>query len=285
QGNYFRLGRNFTSFYNRSKLTDCINPTSFSFNIHRNLLNIGGYISSLLINAKLNVEVQTNNCTRSQKGVQEVLLSHDFDDVVFLVHVLKPVATLSTLVDSAKAVSRSEVGFEHVTDTNRHHVSIAFRYERNESTSSIFITSSTSVDEGDTEQVDILKTSVSGQSLRSTQQYVEGLCTTFVLHCVGDVGVQQQSVEEAIRSQNNEAANSTSLTASQTSANSFLGISKVTTRVNQSRQINTDLFTSDTKFGVVVGGYSAVRCINSTIGDKLHTGCFKSQTMGFTQIK
>src|SRR5690606_7405962 len=194
-------------------------------------------------------------------------------------------ATLSTLVDSAKAVSRSEVGFEHVTDANRHHVSIAFRYERNESTSSIFITSSTSVDEGDTEQVDILKTSVSGQSLRSTQQYVKGLSTTFILHCVGDVRVQQQGVEEAIGSQNNEAANSTSLTASQTSANSTLGFSKLTTRVNQSRQINTDLFTSDTEFGIVVGSYSTVRCINSTIGDKLHTSGFKGQTMSFAQVK
>src|SRR5690606_17511757 len=143
---------------------------------------------------------------------------------------------------------------------------------RNECTSSILITSSTSVDEGDTEQVDILKTSVGCQSLRSAQQYVKRLSTTFVLHCVGDVRVHQQSVEEAIGSQNNEAANSTSLTASQTSANSTLGFSKLTTRVDQSRQINTNLFTSDTEFGIVVGGYSAVRCIYSTIGDKLHTG-------------
>src|SRR5690606_36248515 len=108
QGNYFRRGRNFTSFYNRSELAKCINPTSFNFNIHRNLLNIGGYISSPLIHSVLYAEEQTNDSTRSQKGVQEVLLSHDFDDVVFLVHVLKPVATLSTLVDGAKAVSRSE---------------------------------------------------------------------------------------------------------------------------------------------------------------------------------
>src|SRR5690606_21116798 len=81
------------------------------------------------------------------------------------------------------------------------------------------------------------------------------------------------------------AANSTSLTASQTSANSTLGFSRLTTRVNQSRQINTDLFTSDTEFGIVVGSYSTVRCINSTIGDKLHTSGFKGQTMSFAQVK
>ena len=121
--------------------------------------------------------------------------------------------------------------------------------------------------------------------MRGTKQNVQRLSATLRLHCIGNIGVQQQGVKEAVRSQNNEATDGASLTASQTSTNSFLGISEVSTRVNRSCQINTNLFTSNTKLSVVVGRYSAVRGIDSTGSDELHTSGFKGQTMSFTQVK
>src|SRR5690606_16803577 len=87
-----------------------------------------------------------NKTRRVQHGVQEVLFGHDFNQVVLLVGIFIPVTALSTTVDGAEAISRSEISLESATDTNRNEASFLSTDERNKSAVTI-IASFTSVNE------------------------------------------------------------------------------------------------------------------------------------------
>src|SRR5690625_4716681 len=126
-----------------------------------------------------------------QHGIQEVLLSHDLNDVILLVQVFKPVAHGCTAVYRTETVGRSVIGFEHITNTNRQDVSITLWDKRYEVAISVLITRSTSIDPSDAKQSDRLKASVQTVYSVATvaQQDRQSLTLVNILQSVSDVSI------------------------------------------------------------------------------------------------